>query len=933
MQRNEGGNAIVSVPLAGTSFPKLDECVTALSSADPQMRATAAEALLDFPVTETRQGDRSLPWAYALIDAGAIVPLLGLVQAVKRDGAEGLKPCDCPGNTEPVLRAGDFALLVLTELAEVAAALLADEGWDVRYDEEVNRPVFLDEQSGLQQSSPPLLRVTNGDWISLVLVEVITLLQPLDVHSGTGMPRWPVSVLRHIPVSMQRTSTISVLDIAIQEGEAGECTRVLIRGPWAGSNGEVEGEVDPNDIPGSALHSWHDATIVAALIPHLSARTWSPVNPPRVLIIGLRCGAVPAFLCRHLPGVRVDVVEPDEEIVKIARDLFNLNFDEVRWSNLDEYNRSAQLSRPSYEGRFRVWVGISEWQFLNLLPENCNFIGILGSMPDIIEHGAQRMHEFQALALRTINNERGLGFVALAARSGTKLQETAAALSCAWNRSFARTLILCDIKQRRAFQNEGSTIPLKKNMKQISPKFGSFKWESLNFNGAPLSGGIFICLPSLVADKHKRTHLDLFHPSLWYAALEKFIQDSESAGMATSPCFPFTLESSSLNLSLPLDETLPALSNGRVLHVSFCMSSRFPGQHVRAESLSAQTTSSASEDETIRETFRDNTCSKTANLHFEGSIDDVLSSNFWEAILGNKLTCNAHSTAEPSYRICSSSFSHCSRYRNDIEEHGYIWGDVVIPESETKHLAKGIHRLVAAGWPPVCVFVSDLAWSVADRLWSCAEAILGADEGVVLEPSLAAFKLEPLQDLSGKRYIGNNFGQPHRDYTHEEVFGSETSQASTGPKIISIWLPLVDITLENGCMYVVPRAGDGSGGRGEDEVEIPSFDMKTVRALAPAKAGTLFAWAGNTVHWGASCAKQDEKTPRLSLAFVFRNKNTVCDLQGKPLTRDEFQEGLTMERRLELIRHSLSCFEHWYGDISQTITKLGKFEQGQYTKH
>ena len=121
MQRNEGGNAIVSVPLAGTSFPKLDECVTALSSADPQMRATAAEALLDFPVTETRQGDRGVPWAYALIGAGAIVPLLGLVQAVKRDGAEGLKPCDCPGNTEPVLRAGDFALLVLTELAEVAA--------------------------------------------------------------------------------------------------------------------------------------------------------------------------------------------------------------------------------------------------------------------------------------------------------------------------------------------------------------------------------------------------------------------------------------------------------------------------------------------------------------------------------------------------------------------------------------------------------------------------------------------------------------------------------------------------------------------------------------------------------------------------------------------------------------------------------------------
>ena len=95
--------------------------------------------------------------------------LLGLVQAVKRDGAEGLKPCDCPGNTEPVLRAGDFALLVLTDLAEVAAALLADEGWDVRYDEEVNRPVFWMSDRDCN-SQPSLIRVTNGDWISLVLV-------------------------------------------------------------------------------------------------------------------------------------------------------------------------------------------------------------------------------------------------------------------------------------------------------------------------------------------------------------------------------------------------------------------------------------------------------------------------------------------------------------------------------------------------------------------------------------------------------------------------------------------------------------------------------------------------------------------------------------------------------------------------------------------
>ena len=42
--------------------------------------------------------------------------------------------------------------------------------------------------------------------------------------------------------------------------------------------------------------------------------------------------------------------------------------------------------------------------------------------------------------------------------------------------------------------------------------------------------------------------------------------------------------------------------------------------------------------------------------------------------------------------------------------------------------------------------------------------------------------------------------------------------------------------------------GDRSGGSRENEVDIPLFDMKTVQALAPTKAGTLLAWAGNTVH-------------------------------------------------------------------------------------
>jgi len=175
---------------------------------------------------------------------------------------------------------------------------------------------------------------------------------------------------------------------------------------------------------------------------------------------------------------------------------------------------------------------------------------------------------------------------------------------------------------------------------------------------------------------------------------------------------------------------------------------------------------------------------------------------------------------------------------------------------------------------------------VVERLWAHAEAMLGgAGSGsgagpggggagageVVLEPSLAAFKLEAAADSAGRRYVvgrcrlnpveacvesawfqrsklkhdeplshvafnfnlrpykmGNNFGQPHRDYTYADVHGAaaaasateenEQEQAagpsSTPPGVVSVWLPLVDVTLNSGCMYVVPKSGDADGGRG-----------------------------------------------------------------------------------------------------------------------
>ena len=67
------------------------------------------------------------------------------------------------------------------------------------YDEESDRPLFVDEQTGLSQVTPPTLAATAGDWMGALLLETLTLVQPLAVDPHTGVPQWPVRVLRHVP--------------------------------------------------------------------------------------------------------------------------------------------------------------------------------------------------------------------------------------------------------------------------------------------------------------------------------------------------------------------------------------------------------------------------------------------------------------------------------------------------------------------------------------------------------------------------------------------------------------------------------------------------------------------------------------------------------------------------------------------------------------
>lgn len=917
--------------------PSLMACVAALSSADDATRAAAAEALLDVPAGGAGPGERGIQWAYALVAAGAIVPLLALVQAVRRD-VDGLAPLpDCAANTEAVVAGGDTALLVLAEIANVAAGMLAEEGWEVKYDEDADRPVFVDEASGMQQATPPVLSSTANDWLASTLLETLTLVQPLSVDPTTGTPRWPVHVLRHVLVGLgddadddadpdptaplDPLNCVSVLDVAVEEGEPGDRTRVLVRGPWMGSDGDVDGEVDPDEPPGTALDSWRDATAAAALALVLGQRVDSLGGepPPRVLVMGLRCGSVPAFLCRHLPGVRVDVLEPEREVVHVGRDLFNLEFVDEPWGDLTAAGRAARLSKPPNERTFRVWSGVSPAAFFRAVPPGA-FAAVLGDLPRPVgtdAAGSTSEHEgavsetmrlvFAALAPAS-------GMMVLAANDARTLRGAAAA---ATREGFSAddVCVACNPLD----EAEGSEVAADV-AERGPPASKRAKKENDAFRGVAARGGVVVGRRASGGRPPAALPGAFFAPETWASAVIGGLCKGRLAGGQ----LPFAIESANQSSAA-----------SKVVFVSYCAAAEdVDVPEVPAAALAAAAANRGNEAFGL---FGDD---EGADVPAEaaGAPDaDVLSAAYWEEILaGTGLRCNGSgATSAPAVDLVDALQPITPSQADDIAGEGYAWGATVVPARESAALAEGVKRLVAAGWPPVCIFASDLAWLVTDRLWSHAEALLGGsggsgDEEIVLEPSLAAFKLEAGSDSTGKRYVGNNFGQPHRDYTYADVYGvSDAGKEAEGrPGVLSVWLPLVDVSLTSGCMYVVPKSADeGQGGRLEGGAAdgasgIPKFDRKGVKALAPVGAGTLLAWAGNTIHWGTGCSKESAGNPRISLAYVFRKKTATCDPRGPPLTRAECRAGLPLTRRLEVVRHAMTCFEHWYGSTTETRAKL-----------
>jgi len=977
----------------------LEECIEALTADDPEIAARAADALLDVPAGGASSGQRGAPWAYAVVAAGAVIPLLALVQRVRRDANDGLKPKpfeSCPENTDLVVAGGDAALLVLAEVANAAASFLQEEGWEVAYDEDTERPIFVDEKSGMSQSAPPALERSRGDWVVGVMIEALTLIQPLDVDEQTHEPRWPVRVLRHVWRSAESEASdsndtptsLSVLDIAVEEGGFDERTRVLVRGAWRGSQGDVEGEMDPNEKPGTALDSWRDATVFAALVLGLAADSIPQVKPKRVLVLGLRCGAVPAFLKRFLPSVAVDVVEESAAVVSAARDFFRADFTEEPFGELTREGFRARLDRTPPDTHYRVWSGVDARTFLEAAARASDdgaasfFDGVVGDLP-FFSSNRSALEFFRAMrASKLVHPERAT--VALAGGWTSDARRSFGGACAAAAAAFGgdRTAAACEPED--APENfdahsdaDAPSRPTKKAKTKRDDEEEEIRYHRRRFEHAEGRAGVVIAGVGAAAGPG----LGPSQGPAW-SAYSDAARVLRSAGVAAGPS-PFAVDEAELvrgegpGGSGGFDDASP---ESAVWHVSYRASDEDTGEDdavaaARGAAAAARARADAGND--AWDVFGDSGAGGvgsdgparggagggdvtgfTSGAGEDAPGDapgdappgprappgDVGDARYWTATLGAAVCGGGFPGVSDVSPVSPDSGERC---RAEVAEKGYVWGDVVVPPELTSALAAAATNAANHGWPPAAVFLCDDAWRAVAALWRWAEAMLGCsgDDEAVLEPSLAAFALDPAADRAGRRYVGNNFGVPHRDYAVKDVRrGTETnlSPSATGanetktktktetetktnlspPEVVSVWLPVVDVTRRNGCMYVVPVEYDA-----RDDSTPPTFDRAGAIALAPAKAGSLMAWAGDTIHWGTACASSlaEFEVPRASLAFVFRKRDASCDSRGVPLTKRECfgnTDGLALSKRLEIVKHALTCFEHWYGDTRETRERL-----------
>ena len=328
----------------------------------------------------------------------------------------------------------------------------------------------------------------------------------------------------------------------------------------------------------------------------------------------------------------------------------------------------------------------------------------------------------------------------------------------------------------------------------------------------------------------------------------------------------------------------------------------------------------------------------------EGLSPKLLDNDFWMQFAEGSITIGKESEYYNSgkYKLNQKEFKDIDleEYKTSLANRGFLdtgidskmnisWEDYDIIIDD---ITDTMQSLKDAGFPSSFIFMYDQPWRICRVLFDLMYPLLSIDGcEIELEASVAGWALEKptieaLMQEARKEKVGGNFGVPHRDLAYDKCHLHDGSSS-----ILSLWIPMTDANLENGCMYVIPREHDKMFDRCglmdfEEHVSpFRNFPYQDIYPL-PAAKGTPLIWHPNTIHWGSSCSAYATQ-PRRSIGVAFRlaeekmkltekEKTHQLNIYGRvPFTKDEIEQGLSLPSRLQMCAQSVLMYSVWFPEF------------------
>jgi len=262
--------------------------------------------------------------------------------------------------------------------------------------------------------------------------------------------------------------------------------------------------------------------------------------------------------------------------------------------------------------------------------------------------------------------------------------------------------------------------------------------------------------------------------------------------------------------------------------------------------------------------------------------------SYWRA-LNPQLSIDSSVAPETLERV-SLDVSELQKLGGKYRQEGFFQTEPILAPLALERLRECVEVLKRENWPPVFAFIYDELW-LATRTHSLM------------------------------RLLGDILGQGYRQTSHVWCHYVHQGRGEGGwpphvdgfreEKRITVWIPLSDATLDNGCIYVVPRdlvsreIANGFLNTGTISSADASALLQASRAL-PAQAGSILGWDYTLIHWGSKCGSPGN--PRISVAVAFIASDTEPSTREPPLL-DGSGTPPNFAQRLHLIGKGIQTYQ------------------------